>query len=197
MKSIINGDGRVLSRPVGWDEEVPCEGLQVEDYRVGDSNVMKSKWLPTGTELDAILAGEPITLWVWGEAHPPVAVGVDNSDDYEEIAENAFVSMLNAKCSIVEYFPEKSDTAWLFTEHMVSLGFKELGIGENSLNDTYVCTPSIAYDLYKKAKNQGIEEGINRANEGLTELKEALKNGVNIKDLNSLIDEIITRINRT
>lgn len=196
MKSITNGDGRLLGRPADWNEDIPCDGLQVEDYRVGESNVMKSKWLPTGTELDAILAGEPITLWVWGNAHPPVAVSVDNFDDYEEMAEQALVTMLNAKCTILEHFPEKSDKPWLFTEHMVTMGFRELGIGDSSLRSTYVCTPSIAYDLYKKAKDQGSEETRNRANAELQRLKGALQLGMDFEDVMDLINNAITNFNR-
>ena len=50
---------------------------------VGDLPVVRtqdgqfvSAWLPTPDELAALNAGAPVYLFIWGEGHPPVYVGV-------------------------------------------------------------------------------------------------------------------------
>jgi len=49
---------------------------------VGDLPVIRtdtgfiSAWLPTPDELAALNAGAPVYLFIWGEGHPPVYVGV-------------------------------------------------------------------------------------------------------------------------
>jgi hypothetical protein len=40
------------------------------------SPLIRSTWVPTDEERARIAAGENIELIVWGEGHPPVAMGV-------------------------------------------------------------------------------------------------------------------------
>lgn len=68
----------VLGAPVGWDQkELPCSALPVTRMAVEGRPVMVSFWRPTGDELAALNRGGTVALWVYGEGHPPVAVGVE------------------------------------------------------------------------------------------------------------------------
>lgn len=67
----------VLGAPKGWDQkELPCGALPVTRTRVEDQACMVSFWKPSAEDLAALNRGEFITLWVYGEGHPVVAVDV-------------------------------------------------------------------------------------------------------------------------
>ena len=68
----------VLGAPVGWNQkELPCSALPVTRLVVDGKPAMVSFWRPTPEELAALNRGGTVALWVYGEAHPPVAVGVE------------------------------------------------------------------------------------------------------------------------
>lgn len=79
---------RDLGKPLDWDEAKhgPCGSLPIRDVRAaGGQNAMLSHWQPDAEELARLNAGAPVTLWVYGEVHPPVSitVGLAFTDDPE------------------------------------------------------------------------------------------------------------------
>lgn len=65
---------RELARPAGTLEE-DCLTLQISDAHDPIwGNVMRSAWMPTPVEREAIASGAPIILQIVGKAHPVVAV---------------------------------------------------------------------------------------------------------------------------
>lgn len=75
----IENATRVLGPPATWDDEKNgrCGALAIRDEPAeGGGNVMVSAWHPTPEEVAKINAGEPVYLWIWGAAHPPVMVTV-------------------------------------------------------------------------------------------------------------------------
>lgn len=68
----INGATRILGKPSDWDES---KGLPIIDHPEG---WMISEWRPTPLELQALVEGGSVRLWVQGDAHPVVSLeGVD------------------------------------------------------------------------------------------------------------------------
>ena len=59
----------VLARPASMTDE-ECAPLPIMD--AGDA--LLSCWEPTDEERQAIAAGAPVWLWVFGRAHPPVSI---------------------------------------------------------------------------------------------------------------------------
>jgi hypothetical protein len=54
-----------------------CGALPVRHAILEDGTaVVQSFWQPTREELDALQAGAPIILTLWGTTHAPVSVGV-------------------------------------------------------------------------------------------------------------------------
>ena len=71
-------NNHVLGAPVGWDQkELPCSALPVTRVEQDGMPAMVSFWRPTAAELAALNKGGTVALWVYGVAHPPVAVGVE------------------------------------------------------------------------------------------------------------------------
>ena len=71
-------NNHVLGAPVGWDQkEMPCGALPITRTKVDGQDVMVSFWRPTAFELERLNQGGTVALWVYGVAHPPVAVGVE------------------------------------------------------------------------------------------------------------------------
>jgi hypothetical protein len=70
----IPGATRVLGAPAGWDVSANglCSGLAIRDC----DGVMLSSWQPSPEEIERIVAGAPVHLYVWGAGHPPVALEV-------------------------------------------------------------------------------------------------------------------------
>lgn len=74
MKSIeIKYATRVLGPPSSWEGEHECDSLAIRDR--GD--MMQSAWRPSIKEIALMIAGGVIVLSVWGDAHPPVAITVE------------------------------------------------------------------------------------------------------------------------
>jgi hypothetical protein len=70
----IPGATRVLGAPAGWviERDGLCSGLAIRDV----NNHMVSSWQPSAEEIERIVAGAPVHLFVMGVSHPPVAVEV-------------------------------------------------------------------------------------------------------------------------
>lgn len=68
-----------LAPPRGLNQEqLPCETLHVTACRAEDGlPLMISFWQPTPEEIEHILRGGSIMLYVYGLQHPVVAVGVE------------------------------------------------------------------------------------------------------------------------
>lgn len=65
---------RVMQRPSGTLEE-DCSALEISDEHDPIwGNVMRSAWVPTPEEREAIAAGAPIILQIVGTRHPVVAL---------------------------------------------------------------------------------------------------------------------------
>lgn len=66
---------RRMTSPQGMEDE--CGTLEISD--VHDAvwgNMMRSAWMPTDEEREAIAAGAPVILSIVGKVHPVVAVYV-------------------------------------------------------------------------------------------------------------------------
>lgn len=76
MKPIeIKHATRVLGPPPSWEGERQCDPLAIRDR--GD--MMQSAWRPSIEEIALMVAGGAVVLSVWGNAHPPVAITVEES----------------------------------------------------------------------------------------------------------------------
>ena len=65
---------RVMGRPAGMPEE-DCMELAISDSQCPIwGNVMRSAWVPSPEEREAIANGAPIILQIVGKAHPVVAL---------------------------------------------------------------------------------------------------------------------------
>ena len=68
----------VLGAPGGWDQKaIECGALPVTRTQMQGHPVMMSFWKPDAADLEALAKGGSIALWVYGEQHPVVAVGVE------------------------------------------------------------------------------------------------------------------------
>ena len=65
---------RVMGRPDEMPEE-DCLSLQIcDEHDPIWGNVMRSAWLPTDEEREAIARGAPVILQIVGKSHPVVAI---------------------------------------------------------------------------------------------------------------------------
>jgi hypothetical protein len=67
---VIKGHTRILGKSQGY------LGLPIRDSNMDGAAVMESLWEPTPAELEKIVCGAPVLLWVMGTIHPPVLIGV-------------------------------------------------------------------------------------------------------------------------
>lgn len=65
----------VLVKPPSLTDE---ERSSLPVYRSAEPQAFISCWRPTAEDLERLLIGEPIWIWVWGSSHPPVAVTTEN-----------------------------------------------------------------------------------------------------------------------
>ena len=73
----IDGHTRDFGAPVDWNgEDTSCGALPVRDVITPEGPFMISAWEPSPEELEALLRGETIKLWLRGEVHPVVALTV-------------------------------------------------------------------------------------------------------------------------
>lgn len=78
----IEGATRILKSPTEWNnkDDGVCAGLAIKDDVLPSGiNCMASVWHPTTEELLLIQAGAPIKLWIVGQNHPAVHVGVSRA----------------------------------------------------------------------------------------------------------------------
>jgi hypothetical protein len=66
----ITGTTRVLGKAQGY------MGLPVRDELVSGQPAMRTAWLPTPKELEALNAGAPVHVIILGSAHPPILLEV-------------------------------------------------------------------------------------------------------------------------
>lgn len=73
---MIEGHTRIIGKSQGY------LGLPLRDVIVADTvngprtPAMETAWIPTPSEIAAIVAGAPIILRILGRGHPPVAIYV-------------------------------------------------------------------------------------------------------------------------
>lgn len=73
----IEGATRELGKPDNWPEGQECLTLPIKDVELEDGTpVMASAWQPDAQEIQRIVQGGHVILWVWGRGHPPVAITV-------------------------------------------------------------------------------------------------------------------------
>lgn len=77
----IEGANVILAPPEGMSKD-DCSALPVRVSATNVGPVMVSAWFPTPGELARLNLGAAIHLHIFGQAHPPVAVTVDDSDAY-------------------------------------------------------------------------------------------------------------------
>lgn len=71
-------NNHVLGAPTGWDQkDLSCGALPVTLVNVQGKPAMVSFWKPDAADLEALAKGGTVALWVYGEVHPVVAVGVE------------------------------------------------------------------------------------------------------------------------
>lgn len=68
----------VLGAPAGWDQKsMPCDALAITRMEWGGGPAILSFWEPTAEEIEQLLAGGKVALWVVGTTMPPVALTVE------------------------------------------------------------------------------------------------------------------------
>lgn len=67
---------RVLGAPADWKDDGSCVGLPVLDVQTPEGNFMVSAWEPTPAEIQQLINGETLKLWIRGISHPVVAISV-------------------------------------------------------------------------------------------------------------------------
>ena len=73
-------NNRVLGAPKNWNQDqLECGALPVTDMRIEGQPVMVSFWSPDADDLRKLAAGGKIMLYVYGTAHPPVAIDVEGA----------------------------------------------------------------------------------------------------------------------
>jgi hypothetical protein len=74
----IQNATRVLGAPKNWDRERDgfCGALSIRDEKTTAGDTMISAWCPTPEEIARIEQGAPIYVYVVGQVHPPISVGV-------------------------------------------------------------------------------------------------------------------------
>lgn len=81
----ICGANKVFAKPSDWNEAIdgPCDDLHV----LKTETQMRSAWHPTNEEIDALMAGEVVLIAVFGQALPPLMVGVSVDNTSKMIGE--------------------------------------------------------------------------------------------------------------
>lgn len=74
----IEGATKTYGAPEDWkeDETGKCYGLPVLEGVHAGMPVMISAWEPSPYELQQLIAGETIKLWIYGTSHPVVSLSV-------------------------------------------------------------------------------------------------------------------------
>lgn len=68
----------VLGAPEGWDQkELPCSAVPITRCQWNAQAAVLTFWEPTAEEVEKLLAGAKVVLWVAGRSMPPVALTVE------------------------------------------------------------------------------------------------------------------------
>lgn len=87
----VQGMNRDLQPPPDWNPETQGECVPLPVFaEVQNGNLlMTSAWQPNEDELEALRRGQPVALTIYGQYHPPLAVGVfepaPESDDEKRL----------------------------------------------------------------------------------------------------------------
>lgn len=74
------GSPLVLMPPSGMESN--CEPLYVVSQVYADgTNCLLSRWAPSPEEREAIAKGADVLLYIFGTAHPPVAVSIVHEEE--------------------------------------------------------------------------------------------------------------------
>lgn len=77
MKCIYHSStNMILGAPAGMDN---CESVPATMLADTPPPVIATFWKPSQEELELLLANGTLCLWVFGTAHPPVAITVEAS----------------------------------------------------------------------------------------------------------------------
>jgi hypothetical protein len=78
----IQNATRVLGAPADWkDEGGPCAGIPVADVSTPEGPFMVSAWEMTPAEVQAVINGASVRLWIRGISHPVVVLDVSPVDN--------------------------------------------------------------------------------------------------------------------
>lgn len=79
----IEGATRFLGAPKDWDEkrDGSCGTLPIKDYQDEQGEYMLSAWTPTPAELDQLVLGGCVYLWIRGVKHPVVSLSIGAAPD--------------------------------------------------------------------------------------------------------------------
>lgn len=78
----IEGFTRELGKPPDWDNEEngKCHSLAIRDVMAEGLPYMVSAWSFTKAEIDQLLAGETLKVWIQDVYHPVIALTVGSLD---------------------------------------------------------------------------------------------------------------------
>ncbi len=148
----IDNKTRVLGQPKDWPEDAnKCNSLEILDAMIDGSNVMLSQWKPSPDEIDLLVSGAQVNLYVWGTGHPPVALTVGKQDDTCPEFEVARVLPELAAAHKAQRTPLDIDKEGQFVEHLLNSGFKCVNMEDEG--SVFVCNTKIAYDFYLHARD--------------------------------------------
>lgn len=71
----VKGCARVLGKQQGY-LGLPVRDELIDNRVAGQVNAMTTAWLPTPKEIQAINAGAPVHVRIFGTGHPPIMVEV-------------------------------------------------------------------------------------------------------------------------
>lgn len=75
---LIQGFTRMFGAPPDWKEgDDRCNALAIRDVATEQGNFMVSAWEPSVEEMQAMINGASVQLWIRGVAHPVVALKVE------------------------------------------------------------------------------------------------------------------------
>jgi len=79
----IHGADVIFGVPPDWDKATmgECMGLPVRTVKTPEGTYMVSAWEPTPAEMQRMVDGEPLYLWIRGAVHPVVSVTVAGDPD--------------------------------------------------------------------------------------------------------------------
>lgn len=79
----IAGADMIFGAPPDWNPDAmgECAGLPIRTIKTPQGEFMVSAWEPTAAEMQRMIEGEPVYLWVRGAGHPVVSITVAGDED--------------------------------------------------------------------------------------------------------------------